>query len=306
MARRKIEESERELQKINQRLEIALEAGRLGSYELDIPTGLMNCTPECKANYGLSENAVFNFPDLLNMIITDHKDRVIAEVDKAIKTNSVYNSEYSILWQNGSIHWIRASGKTTYDSEGNAAKMVGVTLDITENKLAMQQIEESEQRLNMALEYTSTGSWDLNLQTLAIIYTPRLAEIFGYAPGANITHPQMRQHIHPDDLKPIVEKAFSEAINSGIYFYEARVIRSDKTIRWIRTQGKVIYDNDKIPVRMVRTIMDITEEKNEQQRKDEFMGIVTHELKTPLTSVKAFAQFLHERAEKTEDATSVV
>jgi len=55
---------------------------------------------------------------------------------------------------------------------------------------------------------------------------------------------------------------------------------------------------------MLGTIMDITEEKNEQQRKDDFMGIITHELNTPLTSVKAFAQFLYERAEKEADNTS--
>jgi PAS domain S-box-containing protein len=168
----------------------------------------------------------------------------------------------------------------------------------------MQRIQDSEQRLNMALEYTNTGSWDLNLQTFVIIYTPRLAEIFGYPPNAMLTHAQMREHIHPDDLKSIVVKAFSKAITTGIYFYEARIIRPDKTVRWIRTQGRVIYDSDKIPVRMLGTLMDITEEKNEQQRKEDFMGIIAHELKTPITSVKAFGQFLHERAVEANDHVS--
>jgi PAS domain S-box-containing protein len=306
LSRRKIEESEKALQQANQRLEIALEAGKLGSYELDIATGIIYCTAQFKANYGLNDATDFSFPELLKLIIPAHRDHVLDEFIKAITGKTVYNAEYCITWTDNSLHWIRASGKATYDADGNAKTMIGVTLDITENKMAMQRIEESEQRLNMALEYTNTGSWDLNLQTFNIIYTPRLAEIFGYPPTASITHPQMRQHIHPDDLKPIVEKAFSNAIKTGIYFYEARLIRPDQTTRWIRTQGRIIYDDDKIPVRMLGTIMDITEEKNEQQRKDEFMGIVTHELKTPLTSVKAFAQFLHERALTTEDGTSSV
>lgn len=306
LARRKIEESERDLQKANQRLEIALEAGKLGSYEMDVATGAINCTPQFKANYGLNTDTDITFQELLKLIIPGHRDYMLGEFVNAITNHVIYHAEYCITWPDNSLHWIRASGKATYDEEDNAIKMVGVTLDITQNKLAMQQIEESEQRLNMALEYTNTGSWDLNLQTLTIIYTPRLAEIFGYPPTARITHPQMRQHIHPDDRKAIVEKAFTNAIKTGIYFYEARVIRPDQTTRWIRTQGRVTFDADKIPVRMLGTIMDITEEKNEQQRKDEFMGIVTHELKTPLTSVKAFAQFLHERALKIEDNTSSV
>lgn len=306
LARRKIEENERELQKANQRLEIALEAGRLGSYELDIAKGTISCTPQFKANYGLNPDIEITFQELLKLIIPAHRDQMLGEFVRAITNHTVYNSEYCIIWPDNSLHWIRASGKATYDQDDNAIKMVGVTLDITENKLAMQRIEESEQRLNMALEYTNTGSWDLNLQTLEIIYTPRLAEIFGYPPTAKISHAQMRKHIYTDDLKPIVEKAFSNAIRTGIYFYEARVVRPDQTMRWIRTQGRVTYNADKIPVRMLGTIMDITEEKNVQQRKDEFMGIVTHELKTPLTSVKAFAQFLHERSLKIEDNTSAV
>jgi PAS domain S-box-containing protein len=283
-----------------------LEAGKLGSYELDISTGQMNCTPQCKANYGLPPNADFDFADLLKMVIPAHKDYVQPAIERAIKNHTVYNGEYCVTWPDGSLHWIRVSGKGTYDADGNALKMIGVTLDITESKLAIQRLANSEQRLNMALEYTNMGSWDLNLQTFDIIYTPRLVEIFGYPPTAKITHPLMRQHIHPDDLKPIVEKAFSIAIKTGFYFYEARAIRPDQSIRWIRTQGRVIYDADKIPVRMLGTIMDITEEKNEQHRKDEFMGIVTHELKTPLTSVKGFAQFLHQRAVQAEDNTSAV
>ena len=302
--RRKIEESEKELHKINQRLEIALEAGKLGSYELELVTGIMQCTSQCKANYGLPADAVFNFKDLLRVIVPIHKEYVLEEIEKALRENINYNAEYQVIWPDNSIHWVKASGKAIYDENGNALKIVGVTLDITESKHTMQRIQESEQRLNMALEYTNTGSFDLNLQTFKIIYTPRLAEIFGYASTAKISHPQMRKHIHPDDLKPIVEKAFTKAINTGIYFYEARVIKPDKRIRWIRTQGRVIYDSDKIPVRMLGTIMDITEEKNEQQRKDDFMGIITHELNTPLTSVKAFAQFLYERAEKEADNTS--
>lgn len=304
LARRKIEESEKELYKINQRLEIALDAARLGSYELELATGIMNCTPQCKASFGLAPDDVFNFKDLLRVIAPIHKEYVLEEIEKALKEKINYNAEYQVTWPDNSLHWVRASGKVIYDEEGKPIKMIGVTLDITESKLAIHRIQESEQRLNMALEYTNTGSWDLNLQTFEIIYTPRLAEIFGYPSYAKLSHSQFRQHIHPDDAKSIVEKAFSKAINTGIYFYEARVVRPDSMVRWIRTQGRVIYDSDKIPVRMLGTIMDITEEKNEQQRKEDFMGIITHELNTPLTSLKAFAQFLYEKTAKSEDETT--
>lgn len=304
LSRKKIEESEKELQKINQRLEVALEAGRLGSYELDVSTGSMQCAPQCKKNYGLRADDGLNFHDLMQIIPPRYREYVQYEIETAIKEHTIYNAEYPVIWPDSSLHWVRASGKAIYDEQGAAVKVIGVTLDITESKSAMQRIQDSEERLNMALEYTNTGSWDLNLQTFEIICTPRLAEIFGYQPGEKISHADMLKQIHPDDRKPIVNRAFSKAIKSGVYFYEARLVRPDKKLRWIRTQGRVIYDADKIPVRMLGTTMDVTEEKNEQQRKDEFMGIVTHELKTPLTSLKAFAQVLHERALNSGDNIS--
>ncbi|WP_153800748.1 PAS domain-containing protein [Foetidibacter luteolus] len=304
-ARKEIEENEYRLQQTNQRLAMALEAGQLGSYDLELATGTMQCTAQCKANYGLSPHAVFNFPDLMDIILPDDREYVQQLVAQAIKEHKVYNSEYRIRWPDGSIHWIRASGVATYDEAGKPLKMAGVTMNITTGKLAMQRIQESEERLNMALDYTETGSWDLNLANRELIYSSRLPGIFGYKQGDEIDFKKLRAHFHPDDLHNVVEKAFEKAMETGIYFYEARLLRPDNSTRWVRTQGRVIYGNDGRPVRMLGTIVDITEARNEQARKDEFIGIISHELRTPLTSIKGFAQFLHERASEFKDEMSV-
>ncbi|MDN3579273.1 PAS domain S-box protein [Mucilaginibacter flavus] len=131
-----------ELVKINQSLEIALEAGRLGSYELDLDTGLMICTPQCKANYGLNPDAVFNFNDLLAVMLPEYRDVVQKRVAAAISERGVYNAEYQVTWPDESIHWINASGKARYNEHNKATIMVGVTIDITEQKLLQQQKDE--------------------------------------------------------------------------------------------------------------------------------------------------------------------
>jgi PAS domain S-box-containing protein len=131
-----------ELIQINQRLEIALEAGRLGSYELDIETGIMFCTQQCKANYGLDKDAVFNFPDLLAAMLPEYPEQVQKKVAEAIENKTVYNAEYRVKWPDGSVHWINASGKARYDDADKAVQMVGVTFDITEQKILQQQKDE--------------------------------------------------------------------------------------------------------------------------------------------------------------------
>ncbi|MEO6843724.1 MAG: PAS domain S-box protein [Ginsengibacter sp.] len=152
-----------------------------------------------------------------------------------------------------------------FELEGNTSGIMITVNDVTDKVAARKNVEEAEERLRLATEATEISIWDLDLRTGDIIYSPRLAKIFGHQPSGIITHAQMRGQIHPDDLHEIVEKAFDEAIISGIYKYEARVVRPDNTICWIRTQGKVFFDEDKKPVKIIGTLRDVTEEKQYQQ-----------------------------------------
>lgn len=123
-----------ELETLNQRLEIALDAGQLGSYKLDIKTGKMTCSDICKSNFGLKSNERFDFVDLINSIVPEYRDSVHEKIESSLKKDLPYNAEYLIKWPDGSLHWINASGLPHYDTEGNPAQMIGVTIDITKRK----------------------------------------------------------------------------------------------------------------------------------------------------------------------------
>lgn len=124
----------KKLEELNQQLQIALHAGRLGSYNLDLKTGIMDCSEICKANYGVANEDPFNFEDLMNSILPEYREYVKKEVDNSVKNALPYHAEYMIRWPDGSLHWMSASGLPSYDSEGNPAHMIGVTIDITKRK----------------------------------------------------------------------------------------------------------------------------------------------------------------------------
>jgi signal transduction histidine kinase len=94
------------------------------------------------------------------------------------------------------------------------------------------------------------------------------------------------------------------AASTGKIFYEARLIHDDATLHWIRVQGNVYYDPKGTPVRLLGTLLDITEFKRLQQQKDDFISIASHELKTPLTSLKASLQLLERM--KTNATSAVI
>ena len=153
-----------------------------------------------------------------------------------------------------------------YELDGSISGVIAAANEVTDQVESRKKVEDAEGRLRLAAEGTGLGTWDLNLETRDIIYSPRLNEIFGHERDYVMPHEQMRRHIHPEDRQSIVEKAFDEAMKTGLYYYEARVVWDDGTIRWIRTRGRVMFNEAGEPVRMLGTMIEITSEKQAEIR----------------------------------------
>ncbi len=161
-----------------------------------------------------------------------------------------------------------------FENDNSVSGIMITVNDVTSKVEARLLLEDAEERLRLAAEGTGLATWDLNLQTRSIIYSPKLASIFGYPEDTILTHPQMREHIHPDDIQTIVEPAFEKALQTGMYLYEARVVHPDKSVHWIRTQGKVMFDENKQPIRMLGTMRDITAQKINEEDVQRLAAIV--------------------------------
>lgn len=131
------------LKESEERLRIALDAARLGAWQLDLATGRLDCTAICKANFGLPPDAELSYETLLSMIHANDRASVRAAIERAINERDIYNAEYRVIWPDGSLHWVLASGRANYDSAGQPYSMVGVTLNITDSK----DVEEERERL---------------------------------------------------------------------------------------------------------------------------------------------------------------
>jgi len=183
----------------------------------------------------------------------------------ALKENRILDAEIIIERPDGSRKIIIAHPQSLFDAKGNRTGALNMLIDITDQKLSQKALEESEIRLRIATEGTKLATWDLNLVTREIVYSPRLNEIFGHQPSHQLTHQQMRDQVHFDD-KSVVEEAFDTALSSGIYSYESRIDKGDGTTGWIKTEGKVLFDAGNVPVRMLGTMLDITEQKGVQEK----------------------------------------
>jgi signal transduction histidine kinase len=100
-----------------------------------------------------------------------------------------------------------------------------------------------------------------------------------------------------------VVASITEAVTRGDHDIEYRIIRPDGLVRWVAGKGQVIRDETGRPARLIGICTDVTERKDVEDQlrraneaKDEFLGLISHELRTPITTIYGGARLLHSRA----------
>lgn len=107
--------------------------------------------------------------------------------------------------------------------------------------------------------------------------------------------------VHPYDVKDLTNTMRSVVSETKGFQKEFRVVHPDGTIRWLFTEGRPIKTDSRSTARMMGAIVDITDRKEFERQKDQFVAIATHELKTPVTSIKGYTQVLSKRMNKCGD-----
>jgi PAS domain S-box-containing protein len=155
------------------------------------------------------------------------------------------------------------------EMDGTNSGIIVTVTEVSEKVDSRQKIEQNEERLKIVVDASELGTWELNVKTRVPQYSQRYLEIIGgYQEEVVLTHQQLLSHLHPNDLH-IRDKAFKQAISTGNLHYEARVIWIDGTVHWMEGRGKVFYDNEQQPDKLIGTIRDITASKTHQQELEE-------------------------------------
>jgi PAS domain S-box-containing protein len=187
--------------------------------------------------------------------------------------------------------------------EGNdITGILTISTDVTEQVLARKKVEEAEEKARVAIESAELGVYEGDLLSNKMTGDVRFYELFGFDHWVHWN--DLISVIHPDDLG-IREKAHEESLLTGKLYYEARIIYKDKSVHWLKIYGKVFYDEENTPFKLLGVAEDITEQKQFERQKDDFLSMASHELKTPVTTIKAYAQIAESMLDAKKDVETL-
>ena len=132
-------ESRRDQRESQARLRLALEAGRLGAWELDLRTKVFQASATCRTIFGQPARAVLTYAGLCAAIHPDDRSRVQAALARSIARGSDHDIEYRIIWPDGTLRWVQVRGQPVRAADGTAVRLAGVTLDATDRKRAEER-----------------------------------------------------------------------------------------------------------------------------------------------------------------------
>jgi len=247
------------------------------------------------------------YETLLEQLKNQPELKVLQEVFSTGKTHFC-NEIPTELMQNGQ----RKTGFYNFiyqpiqNEKGLVTTMMIVATDVTEQVSSRLQLQRTEGTLRLSVEAANVGTWFLNNKTKEFFASAQLKELFGYSSSEELTYMDAIAHIPESHRSDVLRAMGSGTANDSHYNIEFPIKDSgEENLRWVKALGKIETETGGALRHFSGVIMDITEQKEDELRKNDFIGMVSHELKTPLTSLNGYTQILHQKALKSGDRFTI-
>ncbi|NKE69465.1 MEDS domain-containing protein [Candidatus Manganitrophus noduliformans] len=213
---------EEALRQSQERLNVALSAGRMGAWEWDLRTGKIAWNSTLEAIHGIPPGTFGGcFEDFKRDIHPEDLERVLAAINRTLRDGSEYQIEYRILSPDQRLLWLEARGQLFLDANGRPERMVGVCMDITERKrmeeALTQRTSEAQEASRVKSEFVSNVSHELRTPLNAIIGFSHL--VLGHIYGS--INEEQRSALegvirNADDLRKLIDNLLDlSKIESG-------------------------------------------------------------------------------------------
>ncbi|MGQ2928756.1 MAG: sensor histidine kinase [Neoaquamicrobium sediminum] len=295
------------------RLRLALQAARIGIWEWDIATGAMDYSARAREICGFPAGSEISIDDVRRVTHPEDLPRTSEmarrALDPVIREKPVF--EYRILKAgSGEQRWVRAHGEAIFgmDDAGLPAAMryVGMIWDITDRKGLEYSLEEAQLAQRLAIDAAHMAVWELDIRRDALMTSPELNRLFGFAEDEIPSVDQFRQCYLSGERDKVRQAAMSAlGLGQSQFEVEFRIQRRDTATRWLLLRAQVSKDTDDNFDRVVGVVMDIDDRKQSEEQREILLRELNHRVKNSLSVVLAIASQTFRNALPMNDALDV-
>jgi PAS domain S-box-containing protein len=196
-------------------------------------------------------------------VVAPEYHKAFTDLSRRVLAGETGTLEFEIVGFKGTRRWLETHSVPLRGPQGGIHSVLGITRDVTERKRAEQALRESQERLQLVAKATNDAVWDWDLVTDKLWWTEGFQKMFGYAPEE--IEPSVQSwysRLHPEDRERVIT-GIRAAIDGGETSWsdEYRFLRKDGAYAEIYDRGYVIHDANRRPVRMVGSMMEVSERK---------------------------------------------
>jgi PAS domain S-box-containing protein len=181
-------------------------------------------------------------------------------------------------------------GQEEMDELRRLALLADLALARTEHSRRERELTD---QLLQAQRLARIGSWEWDAATGRVTWSDQLYRMLGYEPGEfEATGEAYTEHVHPEDRELVTKKSAEAQETRQPIDYEHRMVRRDGSPLIVHLRGRVVGEENGQAARMIGTLQDVTQQREQEALRERFIANAAHELRTPLTSLLGFVEML--------------
>jgi diguanylate cyclase (GGDEF)-like protein/PAS domain S-box-containing protein len=273
----------------------AEQMGKLGHWEWDkINKKMISVSEEFARNYEMSVDEAIEFfsswENELSVIHPQDRARYAQHIIDSEEANINVDIEYRILTDSGIVRHMHLQGEYEFDDKGNIIKSFGAEQDITERKLAEEELRVSHKLFSQAEKMGKLGHWEWDIVADCLIScSEQYAQIFEMSveektvASSKSFYDDAEEFIHEDDLERYLQEMETAYMLKRAWDIEYRILNKSGRVVYVRELGEPLLDENDNLIKTFGTLQDITERK---QAEEEILHLAYHDELTGLPTLR--------------------